>query len=279
MLNVGLLSLEHLSDRDLRLISDAAGIETTRAELRRSPETVHELLASPDLFQGVFGEQRVVEVGVTPFLVFAALVHQAARDLGATPHFPEWIGTGRRLPVFDSSTLTDLVADAVRRFFLIEFLASFTSVASGTAWVRTARGYRKRRWSELDPVAMSQMVDLLPAPARVAGYRRLGDVALFLSGVFPDHTSRRPLGEMTRARLATSAGVDNLEDEGDMRFLEMIGSGWYERAVESADGAVAGGLSYLSDMASHFTDARRFLNYLGDRYLHRLDTGLMHPAA
>lgn len=279
MLNVGLLSLEHLSDRDLRLISDAAGHETTRAGLRRSPEVVDDLLASPDLFESLFGADRMVEVGVTPFLIFASLVHQAARDLKATPYFPEWIGTGQRLPVFDSSTLIVLVDDAVRRFFLIEFLASFTSVASGTAWVRTARGYRKRRWSELDPVAMSQMVELLPAPAKVAGYRRLGDIALFLSGVFPDHTSRHPLGQVTRARLAASAGVADPEDQGDMRFLEVIGSGWYDRAVESADRVIAGGLEHLSDMARHFTDARRFLNYLADRYLHRYDTGLMHPAA
>lgn len=279
MLNVGLLCLEHLSDRDLRLMSDATGVEVTRADLRVSQNALNELLASPELFDALFGDDRVADVGVTPFLLFTALVHQAARDLESSPHFPEWIGSGHRLPVFDSSTLTTLVEDAVRRFFLIEFLASFTSIASGTTWIRTERGYRKRRWSELDPVAMSQMVALLPAPAKTAGYRRLGDVALFLSGVFPDHTSRHPLGEMTRARLAASAGVVNPEDEGDMRFLEVIGSGWYERAVESADRVVAGGLDHLTDMARHFTDARRFLNYLTDRYLHRYDIGLMHPAA
>jgi hypothetical protein len=172
-----------------------------------------------------------------------------------------------------------LVEDAVRRYFLIEFLASFTTVASGSAWVRTDRGYRKKRWSELDPVAMSEMVAQLPAPSKPAGYRRLGDVALLLSGVFPDHTTRHPLGVTARARLAASAGVENAEDEGDMRFLEVIGSGWYERAAASADRLVVGGLEHLIDMARHFTDARRFLNYLTDRYLHHYDTGLMHPAA
>jgi len=282
MLNHGLLYLEHLSDRDLELMADVAAIgELVRADLRNQPETLDELLGVPGLFESLFGDDPVVELGVTPFLIFAALVNQAARDLRSSSHFPEWVGTGQRLPVFDSSTLTALVEDAVRRYFLIEFLASFTTVASGSTWVRTERGYRRRRWSELDPVTMSQMVDGLPASARAAGYRRLGDVALFLSGVFPDHTTRHPLGETSRARLAASAGVElaDVEDEGEMRFLEVIGSRWYDKAVESADTLAVGGLSHLSDMARHFTDARRFLNYLTDRYLHRLDTGLMHPAA
>jgi len=282
MLNHGLLYLEHLSDRDLRVMGDAADVgELTRDRLRHRPEVVDEVLAEPALFDALFGPAPVVELGVTPFLVFAVLVNQTARDLAATPHFPEWVGVGQRLPVFDSSTLSALIDDAVRRYFLIEFLASFTTVASGSVWVQTERGYRRRRWSELDPVAMSELVDRLPTVSRPAGYRRLGDVALFLSGVFPDHTSRHPLGESSRARLAASAGIDSarLEDEGDVRFLEVIGSEWYDKAVESADRVAATGLGHLTDMARHFTDARRFLNCLTDRYLHRHDTGLMHPAA
>jgi hypothetical protein len=283
MLNHGLLYLEHLSDRDLRVMGAAAAVgDLTRDRLRHRPtEAIDELLAEPALFDALFGPAAVVELGVTPFLVFAVLVNQTARDLRTTSHFPEWVGAGQRLPVFDSSTLSALIEDAVRRYFLIEFLASFTTVASGTVWVQTERGHRRRRWSELDPVALSELVDRLPTVSRPAGYRRLGDVALFLSGVFPDHTSRHPLGETSRARLSASAGIDptQLGDEGDLRFLEVIGSSWYERAVGTADRVAAGGLGHLTDMAHHFTDARRFLNCLTDRYLHQFDTGLMHPAA
>ena len=289
MLNYPLLYLEHLSDRDLEIIARAAGAPDSasklRDRLRDQPGNIDELLSDEALFEAVFGVESatsVVHVGMTPFLVFGVLVNKVARDLSETAFVPEWVGAGQRLPVFDVESLREFVADGVRRFFLIEFLASFTKVASGAVWVRTRRGYKRRRFSELDPVSLAEMVDSLPPQQRPGGYRRLGDVSLFLCGVFPDHTTRNALGELARARLARSAGIEGdqaLADEDDVRFFEIVGPGWYGRAVDSASTTLGVGPTYLRDVADHFSDARRFLNLLSDRYLHRFDTGLMHPAS
>lgn len=290
MLNYPLLYVEHLSDRDLELIAGGAvdpgdTADAMRAKLRERPEIANDWLSSEHLFDAMFGpraEGSGFDVGVTPFLVFGVLVNKVARDLTETSFVPEWVGTGQRLPVFDVDTLREFIEDGLRRYFVTEFLASFTKIASGAVWVRTPRGYRRRRYSELDPVALSEMVDALPPYQRAAGYRRLGDVSLFLTGVFPDHTTRNRLGELARARLARSAGIDEddaLAGEDEVRFFEVVGQGWYGRAVDSAETSVGVGPEYLRDVAEHFTDARRFLNFLSDRYLHRLDTGLMHPAS
>lgn len=287
MLNYPLLYVEHLSDRDLEVIAQAAGAPGSASEmrdrLRNTPEDVDDLLSTDALFDAVFGPESsssVVHVGLTPFLVFGVLVNKVAKDLNETAFVPEWVGAGQRLPVFDVETLREFVADGLRRFFLIEFLASFTKVASGSVWVRTRRGYKRRRFSELDPVSLAEMVDALPPLQRPGGYRRLGDVSLFLCGVFPDHTTRNAIGELARARLARSAGIDEgraFEDENDVRFFEIVGPGWYGRAVDAASVSLGAGPTYLRDVADHFTEARRFLNFLSDRYLHRFDTGLMHP--
>lgn len=288
MLNYPLLYVEHLSDRDLELVARAAGASETageiRSRLKSRPDSTNDLLSSEELFDLVFGDEstKSMEVGVTPFLVFGVLVNKVARDLAETSFVPEWVGSGQRLPVFDVETLEDFIADGLRRYFVIEFLASFTKIASGAVWVRTNRGYRRRRFSELDPVSLAEMVDALPRDQRASGYRRLGDVSLFLSGVFPDHTTRNTLGEIARARLARSAGIDEAEalsDEDEIRFFEIVGPGWYGRAIDSASGSMGVGPDYLRDVAEHFTDARRFLNFLSDRYLHRFDTGLMNPVA
>lgn len=287
MLEYPLLYLEHLSDRDLDLMGRVTGRQGSAAglgaHLRAHPDQVEGLLAGPELYEAIFGtEGAVLELGVTPFLVFAVIVNRVARDLDDTAFVPEWVGSGQRLPVFGVDPLKRFIEEGLRRYFLIEFLASFTKVASGSVWVKTRRGYRRRRYSELDPVGLAEMVDALPSAQRAAGYRRLGDVSLFLSGVFPDHTTRNALGEIARGRLARSAGVSEtsaLGEADEVHFYEVVGAGWYERAVDSATGSVGVGPGHLRDVAEHFGDARRLLNYLSDRYLHRLDTGLMHPAA
>ncbi|MFQ5967194.1 MAG: hypothetical protein ACE5MI_06240 [Acidimicrobiia bacterium] len=283
MLNYPLLYLEHLSERDLDLIAMTAGASEERARFRarlsERPEMLDELLAKPDLFDAVFSQEEPEAWSrITPFLAFGVLVHRLGRDLASDEYVPEWAGPGRRLPVFDVGPLRDFLDQGIRRFFLIELLASFTKVASGSIWVRTRRGYRRRRYSELDPVRLVEMVDHLPAAHRPAGYRRLGDVALFLSGVFPDHTARYPLAPTERESLARSAGIGSIGALAEgLGFHEAAGAGWYRRAVDDAAALMGAGPEYLRDVADRFSEARRILNLLGDRYLHRFDAGLIQP--
>ena len=284
-MNYALLYLEHLSEQDLRLIASKAGRQDEpnklRAVLRDHPETIEKLLASPELFDALFDESEKVSPGVTPFLVFGALVNQTARELETANYVPEWTGPGRRLPVFDVTPLREFLGRGTNRFFLIELLASFVTVASGSIWVRTRKGYRRRRFSELDPVQLAEMVELLPPRERPGGYRRLGDVVLFLSGVFPDHTATHPPALAERERLVASAGVapvTALADGTDLRFHEIVGANWYRRAVESAEVSVGRGPGVLLEVADHFSQARRFLNVLADRHLYRYDAGLMRPS-
>jgi len=281
-LNYPLLQFEHLSQRDIELLSSLAGLpeEAVRARLAGDPGWVDQALASPALYEAIFGESDNLGPIVTPFLAFGALVHHAEGDLGRANHLLEWSGPGKRLPVFDVGPLREYLEDGGRRFFLIEHLASFTKVASGTFWVRTRRGYARRRFSEVDPVHLADLVQQLPMEQRPGGYRRLGDVALFLSGVFPDHTARHPLPVSQRERLARSAAMgptDALIEGDGIGFLEKAGAGWYRRAVEEAEAIVGKGPSLLHDVADRFADARRILNYLADRYLYRRDIGLIRP--
>ncbi|MFQ5523561.1 MAG: hypothetical protein ACE5F5_08280 [Acidimicrobiia bacterium] len=287
MLNYSLLYAEHLSDGDLEVIARVAGAgrrgQALRAYLRRNPEEVERYLASRGLFEALFGEAAEgLETAVSPFLTFGVLVNRSAQDLRETSHVSEFVGAGRRLPVFDAASLGEFVEEATRRYFLIEFLASFTRVASGSMWVPTRRGYRRLRYSEMDPVRMVELVDRMPPEHRPAGYRRLGDVALFLSGVFPDYTAGNPLGLVERQLLARSAGLDPeavLEEGDQVGFLEAAGTNWYHRAVEVAHAVVGTGPEHLRDVADNFTAARRFLNFLTDRYLFRFETGIARPGS
>jgi hypothetical protein len=264
---IGRLYLEHLTDGDLGLL---AGGSSPAVDVRQDPERIEALLDSPAVFRALFGASaRDPLLHGSPFLVFSVLVHRAARDLRQASFVDEWVGPRQRVPVFDVGGLRDFGADPMRRLFLAELLASYTHVASGSIAVRTNRGWRRRRFSELDPVALVELAELVPAAERPAVYRRLGDLALFLTGIFPDYAAERLMGERQARRIERALAPhdrEGAERHDGIWLLERLGRRAYRLAQQAADrpGAMAG---VLAEVAENFASARRVLNFLTDRYL------------
>jgi hypothetical protein len=276
--------LEHLTDDDLELLSSAHRAATREvlgvAELRSRPALVDALLARPEAFEAVFGVEQGADPFLrgSPFLVFAVAVHRCVEDLRQTAFVPEWLGPRQRVAVFDVEALRDFLADPTRRFFLVELLASYTHVASGSFWVQTGRGWRRRRFSELDPVRLASLLEVVPEPERVGIYRRLGDLALFLTGVFPDHTAMRALAPidtarlLRAARLASGAGeppgghAESVEPAGPVALLEHLGRRWYRLACDTAP-SPTGAMRVVGEVGERFRQARRVLNLVTDRHL------------
>src|SRR5262249_10913255 len=140
-----------------------------------------------------------------------------------------------------------------RRFFLTELLASYTRVASGSVLVATRRGFRRQRFSELDPVRLAGLLDVVPDAERPGVFRRLGDLALFLTGVFPDYVARRGFGPVDRVRLARSSTTPSGppgarrqsgarpvigDDDNAVALLGQLGRRWYRAAYKLLPGPV-----------------------------------------
>jgi hypothetical protein len=184
----------------------------------------------------------------------------------------ERLTSGQRLPVFDVESLRDLLADSRRRYFLVELLASYTHVVSGTTWHRTRRGWRRRRFSELDLSTLAELPDAVEPAERFRVYRRLGDLALFLTGVFPDHSALLDVGPVALSRLARLSRLQGAPAErlDTAELVEELGRRFYGLAVGSARSLGTPstvGLTVLDEIARHFREARRALNVVTDWYL------------
>ncbi|OLF05131.1 hypothetical protein BLA60_37775 [Actinophytocola xinjiangensis] len=267
--NVGKLYADHVTDSDLRLLSSALGVPPT--EVRRDPECLPTLLADPRVFEAVLGERALAKgrmAEVSPFLLFAVMVRRAEQELAFMTHVDERTGLRQRVPVFDTPQLVEFLADPVRVLFLVELLASFTRVASGRYRVQTGRGPRWRRFSELDPVRLAGLVDAVSEAERPGIYRRLGDVALFLTGVYPDYTAgERALSTVDATRLVRAAGVDqSLASAPSLELFEYLGARWYQTAWQLTQIRTER-LAVITEVAQRFRSARRVLNHLADRYL------------
>ena len=244
------------------------------------------MLSSAEVERVVFGAEAALDPGraVSPFLTFAVAVHRVAERLARTTYVDEWVGPRQRVPVFAVEPLRTLLADPLRRFFFVELLASYTHVVSGSTWTATRRGWRRRRFSELDPVQLAGLLEAVPAAERPGVLRRLGDLALFLTGVFPDHTATTSLGRpLAEAQLLRSAALEpsrtSTSSGNAFELLELLGARWY-RLAHRLSPAVSGSVAVLGAIAEHFTDARRILNVVTDLYLFPLrDQWFGRPAA
>ncbi len=263
MVDVELLYRQHLTDADRRLLREAVGEEVPMSVALGSPE-VERIVFAPL-------ERSLMSVGVSPFLAFATAVHRTAAALETATFVEERWAPRVRIPVFDVAALRELLAEPGRRFFLVELLASYTRVASGVTWTRTARGWRRRRFSELDPARLAELLEVVEATERPGVYRRLGDLALFLLGVFPDHPPAFTGGVATDRLVRLSGlGGDQAAELETKDLLELLGARWYAAAVASATASglpASTTLAVAGHMAEHFRDARRVLNAVTDRYL------------
>jgi hypothetical protein len=184
---------------------------------------------------------------------------------------PERTGPRQRVPLFDAPALRDFLAAPARRLFLAELLASFTRVASGRYRARVGGRMRTRRFSELDPVRLAGLLEAVPPAERPGVYRRLGDVTLFLTGVFPDYATDHALGPVNAARLLRAAQLpasqqDRLAGPPGIEFWEHLGARWYRAARDLAPVATAR-ITVVGEVADRFRQARRVLNHVTDQYL------------
>src|SRR3984885_3754645 len=280
---------DYLTSADLRLLARAVGLsDDSMSGLADDAAAVEALLADPRVFEAVFGPPSAsgdALVFVSPFLAFGVAVHRAVADLAAMDYLPERSGLRQRVPVFDTPELRDFLGSAERRLFLAELLASFTRGASGRDRVPSRGGdsgpgsapgqgagsggrSRTRRFSELDPVKLAGLIEVAPEESRPGIYRRLGDVSLFLAGVFPDYSAMHAFGPVDVSRLLRSARVpagdrDGLAVAPALALLAYLGARWYRAALATAPVRTAR-LDVVGEVAERVRQARRALNDLAD---------------
>ena len=255
---------EHLSDHDLLIL--AGGRAEQVPVLRREPALVVDLLDRSAVADAVLAARRD-EPGrfsyISPFLVFAAAVHRTSNALAGRSYVADRTGPRSRLPVFDGPALAAFAAEPQHRLFLAELLTSYARLASGIVWRRGEGGWRRQRWDELDLPRLAALREALPADEQPGVWRRIGDGALFLAGVFPEY-AERSLGLVEIARLQRATGLRLSTAEGPIsELLEELAGRAYQRVGGSVPRAVV----------ESPRSARRVLTLVADRYLFPVAAG------
>ncbi len=262
-----------LSDGDLAVLARALDTDgdTLRAELARRPWYANDVLRRPEVVESILDGSGAEQLLVSPLLFFAVLVHRSADELASSRWVDDWVGPGCRLPVFDVEPLLEFADAPGRLLFAAQLLVGFAVPATYPIPV--------------DRLDLDELVDWLSAVEpddQIVLLRQLGDLALFQAGVFPDCNGATALSASQAEHLGRSAGMTDdelgqLVDYGSttpgLDALEGLSSAWYRAAAESSSAPVL-----LRDVANRIRAARRFLNYVADHYLYRVQPN-WSPAA
>lgn len=253
------LALEMLTDRDIEFALVATGstpgprLEPVVRSARQDAGLLSALLDDQRLGPAVAGDPEIL-LKISPYLYFAALLRLSRRELGHRSFTAEWLAPRRRVPVFDARQVAEVLSEGQVLHYLADLLASFTavgrtrppsSVTQRLAERGTAR--RGRAW-DLDLRQLHLWRERADARDHFALDRRLGDVALFLAGVFPD-SAHGP------------AELDEWEAESENR---------YRQAARDPRARQCGLEGVLARLAGEVHPVRKALNFLADRHLQPL---------
>lgn len=247
-----------LTESDLRFV-----VETVVTKRRDYDNIIRLVRDKDDLLEPMLDDARLAErllndqhvlIRISPYLLFTVLLRRVRHNLQNQSFVLEPYSSGKRIPVFDAPKTVQLLSDTTLREYLVQMLCSFVKTHTGVVYWKERGTWHKRKFSDIDMDDMIALARMVEPQFRPRLYKRIADIALFLTGIYPDHTSlftSRPKSMATAART-----IPDYEREG-RRF--------YALAAQQAEPPWPP--SVYEELAEKFTVAREALNTLADRYL------------
>jgi hypothetical protein len=262
--------LMRISEADLRFLVQT--VATARSDhehvmnvVRDKPDILDRMLDDDTLFRRIVADEEAL-VRISPWLLFTILLRRAAKELPQQRFTMERVGSAERVPVFDVDRVGELLQDRPLLDYLAEMLASFVRTDSAVVYYKSGRRYRRRTFSDLDVDDMIALAGTVAEESRFPFYRRIGDICLFIAGVFPEFaTSGTSL-------VGTTGSVPRWRrNQRGLAEYEAEAARFYGLAAHHPAAYQAGLEPVLATLSTRFTLARKPLNYIADHFirLHR----------
>jgi hypothetical protein len=257
-----------LSDRDLDFLIDTVSPDV------HDTHRLKEILGKDDDFRNSFiGDARVFQrviqdsevlLRISPALFFEILLRKAHKDLQEKSYTLEK-AYRRRIPVFDANELVSLLSRSSILTYLAKMLSSFTKVESYALLFKDQKGiWKKIRFNDMDIDSLIRFSEVVEEAFQFGLYKRIGDVCLFMLGIFPEHIEaahRYPLSGEIRPDIFGKPR----RSEADYAAR---GQEFYQRAASHPVAAERGLSETFHALSEKFDQAKKPLNFIVDHYLH-----------
>lgn len=253
------------TDGDVRFLAaviagdDAHAVARLLKRWRDHPDELDDHLEDDRVVRRLMAERQML-FELSPRFLFSILLRRIRRDLGETPYTVERVHSDGRVVVFDAGHSYELLRSPEMLEYLVDLLVSFERVE--TVLVHQPQARRARRLSTISIDDMLELASLVPPAQQPMVFRRIGDITLFVTGLFPDSVGRErryPFGaSVLQASVARHARIEDYEDEG-RRFYRMAADRLFSSQPVLAH--------ILMRLAEEFTAARKPLTVLSERYV------------
>lgn len=182
-----------LTESDLRFIVETVADQRPDHDhiielVRDKDDLIEPMLDDPRLLDRLYNDPKAC-LRVSPYLMFSLLVRRLRKDLEKEPFLFQRDAGGKRIPIFEVPQAIELLGKAAIRDYLTEMLCSFVRAGSGVLYRNEQGMLQERKFSDLDMDDMIALCRWVEPHIKPRLYKRIADIALFVAGVYPDHTS------------------------------------------------------------------------------------------
>lgn len=214
------------------------------------------------VFRRVMDDEEIF-LKISPPLFFEILLRKAANDLKEVGYTVEKT-SNMKIPIFDTGDVVELLDNESLLVYLADMLSSFTRIESYVISVKERKGiWRKIRFNDLDIHSLMSFCEVVEDEYRVRFYKRIGDICLFILGLFPDyaeHDYRYPFSGQVRPQVPGKIRISPGE-------YEKKGREFYRLAAEHQVAKEQGLSEVFWALHRSFQNAKKPLNFIADHYL------------
>ena len=250
------------NDRDLQLMVQVLMPENTDRErmirtLKSDEDILEGMLKDEKLFKYIMDDPESL-IKISPNLLFIVLLNRVKHNLENQSYTVER-QERHQIIIFDSKEIVDRLQDKRILRYLADMLVSFVRINSYSVHVRVKKGiWRKFRFSDFDIDSLIRYSQMIEEEQRFQSYKRIADICLFVTGIFPDYINTFRKQSVPRLGMAAQKRREDFAEHGKY---------FYKAASRHRIAQILELNEVLLQLSENFTLATKPLTLMTSRYL------------
>jgi hypothetical protein len=233
-------------DADFIINTIAPGKKNLKELLIKEEEFRQSLITDDRVFNRAMNQKGILEQ-ISPALFFEILLRRAFKEMGKTTYTIERT-VAHKIPVFDSFDALELTKNQDFLYYLIDLLSSFVSREENTS-------------KDTDLDSLIKMGANTQNPENFLIHKRIGDICLFILGVFPEYLSQDYYYLFFNKKPPTLG-----KERRSVADYEFLGQEFYHLAAKESRGNFLHFKEILHLLSENFYLAKKPLNFISEKY-------------